>query len=173
MEDDAGGEEESGQKPGDREEQQEDGDSGEQGDEKDGNLPIDNIDQGSGPEETGDAGGGKQDRDQQEDGSSADQPAGPGGTPEEISAEEAAASQAVDQFDQMGTGLGEADPEAPQPGLPDEEAMPGSGISMIMMEQWLEQIEGDPAYLLRNQFMIEERRELERRGRVLMETRPW
>jgi len=79
----------------------------------------------------------------------------------------------VDQFDQMGTGPGEDDPESPQAGLPDKDAIPGTGISMIMMEQWLEQIEGDSAYLLRNQFMIEERRELERRGRVLMETRPW
>jgi Ca-activated chloride channel family protein len=44
---------------------------------------------------------------------------------------------------------------------------------MIMMDQWLEQIEGDPSYLLRNQFMIEERQELDRRGRTVMETRPW
>jgi hypothetical protein len=42
-----------------------------------------------------------------------------------------------------------------------------------MMEQWLEQIEGNPAHLLRNQFIIEEQQELERRGRILMETRPW
>jgi Ca-activated chloride channel family protein len=65
------------------------------------------------------------------------------------------------------------DPESPRPGLPDEDAIPGTGISLLMMEQWLEQIEGDPAYLLRNQFMIEERLELEKRGRMLMETRPW
>ena len=44
---------------------------------------------------------------------------------------------------------------------------------MIMMEQWLERIEGDPAYLMRNQFMIEEQLEMQRRGRKLMETRPW
>ncbi len=55
----------------------------------------------------------------------------------------------------------------------DEDAIPGTGISMRMMEQWLEQIEGDPAYLLRNQFLIEERQELDRRGQMLMETRPW
>jgi Ca-activated chloride channel family protein len=42
-----------------------------------------------------------------------------------------------------------------------------------MMEQWLEQIEGDPTYLLRNQFLIEERRELQRQGRQLLEPRPW
>jgi Ca-activated chloride channel family protein len=43
---------------------------------------------------------------------------------------------------------------------------------MIMMEQWLEQIEGDPAILLRNQFLIEEQ-QLEQRGGTLMEDRPW
>jgi Ca-activated chloride channel family protein len=44
---------------------------------------------------------------------------------------------------------------------------------MTVMDQWLEQIEGDPAYLLRNQFRIEEQLELQRNGRRLMETRPW
>jgi Ca-activated chloride channel family protein len=44
---------------------------------------------------------------------------------------------------------------------------------MTVMEQWLEQIEGDPSYLMLNQFRIEEQRELQRSGRQLMETRPW
>ncbi len=44
---------------------------------------------------------------------------------------------------------------------------------MIMMEQWLDRIEGDPAFLLRNQFLIEEQRQLEQRGGALMENRPW
>jgi hypothetical protein len=79
----------------------------------------------------------------------------------------------VEQFDQMGKGMGEEDEEAPPGLLPDEEGLKGSGVSMIMMDQWLENIEGDPAYLLRNQFMIEEQQQLNRRGRVLMETRPW
>ena len=73
----------------------------------------------------------------------------------------------------MDAGLGEADTEAPPTGLPDEDAIPGTGVSMIMMEQWLEQIEGDPAFLLRNQFLIEERQQLEQRGGALMESRPW
>ena len=101
------------------------------------------------------------------------QTSGPGRSPEEITEEEAAASQAVDQFDQMGSGLGEEEPDASQAGQLQEDGIPGTGISMIMMEQWLEQIEGDPAYLLRNQFMIEERQELDRHRRELMETRPW
>jgi Ca-activated chloride channel family protein len=78
----------------------------------------------------------------------------------------------VEKFDQLGTGPGQDDLGKPA-GLPDKDGKPGSGISMIMMDQWLEQIEGDPSYLLRNQFMIEERQELDRRGRMVMETRPW
>ena len=54
-----------------------------------------------------------------------------------------------------------------------EDGVPGTGVSMIMMEQWLERIEGDPAYLMRNQFMIEEQLEMQRNGRRLMESRPW
>jgi Ca-activated chloride channel family protein len=44
---------------------------------------------------------------------------------------------------------------------------------MAVMDQWLNQIEGDPAILLRNQFQLEEQLELQRNGRQLMETRPW
>ena len=152
------------QTAGDREEQQENGGSDEQGDEKDGNLPIENTDNGSGAGEDDESGGGEQDQ----------QVAGQRGTlPDELSEGDTAASQAVEQFDQMGAGTDEEDPDAPEGGLPDEDAIPGTGISMTMMEQWLEQIEGDPAYLLRNQFLIRERQELEQHGRVLRETRPW
>jgi len=95
------------------------------------------------------------------------------GLPSDISEEDTAASQAVDRFDQMEAGLGEIDPDASEPGLPDEEALPGTGVSMAVMEQWLEQIEGDPAYLLLNQFRIEEQQALYRNRRRLLETRPW
>ena len=161
QEDSPGGEEELEDKQGSREDQQEDGESDGQDEEKDGNLSIDNTDQGSGEEETG-----------EEEGYSEDEPAGPGGIPEDLSEEDAAASEAVDEFDQLGKAAGD-DPEL-QPGeIPAEDGAEGSGVSMIMMEQWLERIEGDPAYLMRNQFMIEEQLEMQRRGRKLMETRPW
>jgi Ca-activated chloride channel family protein len=78
----------------------------------------------------------------------------------------------VDQFDQLGSALGD-DQELPPGDIPAEDGVPGTGISMIMMEQWLERIEGDPAYLMRNQFMIEEQLEMQRSGRRVMETRPW
>jgi hypothetical protein len=96
-----------------------------------------------------------------------------GGLPEEISEEQAAASQAVDSFDQLDTGSGEGDEGTPEDGIPDKDGIPGTSISMTVMDQWLEQIEGDPAYLLRNQFKLEEQLEMQRNGRQLMETRPW
>ena len=40
------------------------------------------------------------------------------------------------------------------------------------MEQWLEQAEGAPGYLLRNQFRLREQREFRQRG-GLYEPRPW
>ena len=138
-----------------------------------GNVDIDETDQAAGPEDAGDDAGGTQDQEQQETGISADRSTGPGDLPDELSAEEAAASQAVDRFDQMNAGQSETEEGAPQPGMPDKDAIPGTGVSMAVMEQWLEQIEGDPAYLLLNQFRIEEQQELQRQGSKLMETRPW
>ena len=78
----------------------------------------------------------------------------------------------MEKFDQLGTTPGRAGTEK-SPGIPDKNAKPGAAISMTMMDQLLDQVEGDPAYLLRNQFMIEERQELDRHRRMLMETRPW
>ena len=141
-------------------------------DEKGGNLPIDKSDKGAGSEGRR-RGPVAMKRSRKTPEFTPGQAAGQAGTPEELSEEEAVASEAVDRFDQMGTGQGEADQDAPTTGVPDEEAIAGTGIPIIMMEQWLEQIEGDPAFLLRNQFLIEERRQLEQRGSMLMESRPW
>jgi len=41
------------------------------------------------------------------------------------------------------------------------------------MEQWLEQVEGNPAHLLQNQFMLEERRMINQQMAPLHEPRPW
>ena len=49
----------------------------------------------------------------------------------------------------------------------------GNGVSVRMMEQWLERIEGDPSYLLRNQFMIREQQEMQNYRQRFVETRPW
>ena len=84
-----------------------------------------------------------------------------------------AASQAIEHLDRLEGKSGEIDKETGQDGIPDPNGSPGSSISITVMDQWLEQIEGDPAHLLRNQFMLEEQRELQRNGRQLMETRPW
>ncbi|MDH3559462.1 MAG: hypothetical protein OEN52_00720, partial [Gammaproteobacteria bacterium] len=169
----AGAEEEPESEAGSEEKQQDKGDSGMQAVQDDGNVPIDENDEGPGPLEEGDAGGEDETQDRQDSGSVLDLSGGLRDKPDELTGEDAAASQAVDQFDQMETGLGGEDREAAPGGLPDPEGIPGSGIPMIMLEQWLERIEGDPAYLLRNQFMIEERQAMEQYGRTLMENRPW
>ena len=59
------------------------------------------------------------------------------------------------------------------PGESDVAGGEGTGMaSRVLMEQWLEQAEGAPGYLLRNQFRLEEQRELRQRG-GLYEPRPW
>ena len=73
----------------------------------------------------------------------------------------------------MGTGEEATDEDADPGNLADIEGDPGGGVSLPMMEQWLEQTEGDPTYLLRNQFLIEEQLELRRRGPRMVEPRPW
>ncbi len=79
---------------------------------------------------------------------------------------------AVDKFDQLGQ-------------TPDTDSQQGKGESLeqgkgasdastiLIMEQWLDQIEGDPALLLHNEFMLEEHRALQQRSLPLREPRPW
>ncbi|MDH5514548.1 MAG: hypothetical protein OEY45_05245, partial [Gammaproteobacteria bacterium] len=155
------------------EDQQDEGDLDKQTEGNDANLGIEITDQGSDSPDADDAGGGAKDKEQQAAGAADDRSAGPGGPPEEISEAETAASQAVDRFDQMEAGQGLAEQGTQQGGVPDKDGIPGTGVSMMVMEQWLEQIEGDPAALLLNQFRIEEQQELQRIGRQLLETRPW
>jgi Ca-activated chloride channel family protein len=91
----------------------------------------------------------------------------------EITEAEVAASQAIDRLDRLEGGSDNLKEDAQQGGIPDPDGKQGSSISMAVMDQWLNQIEGDPASLLRNQFQLEEQLELQRNGRQLMETRPW
>jgi Ca-activated chloride channel family protein len=44
---------------------------------------------------------------------------------------------------------------------------------MAIMEQRLQQVEGDPSMLMRNQFRLEEMRAMREAGGPLQETRPW
>ena len=44
---------------------------------------------------------------------------------------------------------------------------------MMVMDFWLERIEGDQASLLKNQFWLEERRTMQGGGGALFEPRPW
>ncbi len=47
------------------------------------------------------------------------------------------------------------------------------GPGMAIMEQRLDQVEGDPSMLMRNQFRLEEMRVMRESGGPLQESRPW
>jgi len=80
-------------------------------------------------------------------------------------------SGAIEQFDQLGQPAGGEDEDAMLPGeIPDASADGRS--TMVVMEQLLDQVEGNPAHLMRNQFMLEEQRMNQNGGRVY-EPRPW
>jgi len=80
--------------------------------------------------------------------------------------------EAIEEFDQQGELQDElAEGKSGETGeLGKGEA---SGTASLIMEQWLLQIEGNPAHLLRNQFIQEERRTMQQRGGPLREPRPW
>ena len=78
---------------------------------------------------------------------------------------------AVDDVDQMGDM-----PDMREQGEMGANAMSGEmsmGPGMGILEHWMEQVEGDPSYLLRNQFMLEEAQYMRSRGGPARETRPW
>ncbi|MGD9168942.1 MAG: hypothetical protein PVI97_02650, partial [Candidatus Thiodiazotropha sp.] len=87
-----------------------------------------------------------------------------------IRPEDEARSEAVDRVDQSGQ------PQSPE----SEEQTEGSGREKTrlsganaLMEQWLDQVEGDPAQLMQQQFRLEEYKYLRSRGGRDTETRPW
>jgi hypothetical protein len=98
----------------------------------------------------------------------------PGELPDPEQAEEAGKSQenqAVERFDQQGR------PDEQNQGGRSEltdatGSAEGANAASLLMEQWLHQIEGNPAYLLRRQFGLEEQRLLQRGG-AAHEPRPW
>ena len=55
---------------------------------------------------------------------------------------------------------------------PGDTAGAGGHSNAILMEQLLDQVEGDPVYLMRNQFMLQEQR-INRKDGQLYEPRPW
>jgi Ca-activated chloride channel family protein len=76
---------------------------------------------------------------------------------------------AIEQFDQLGRRAG---PEGEDEAMPGETPGAGGRSTVIVMEQLLDQVEGNPAYLIRNQFMLEEQRMNQNGGRAY-EPRPW
>ncbi|MES9899078.1 MAG: hypothetical protein ABW148_08655, partial [Sedimenticola sp.] len=79
---------------------------------------------------------------------------------------------AVEEFDQQGDSADPENQDQSSDGEPEKPQSEGEEESR-MMEQWLEQIEGDPVQLLRNQFMLEEQRLIQKKGGSLRESRPW
>jgi Ca-activated chloride channel family protein len=82
--------------------------------------------------------------------------------------------EAVERFDQLGdrpwAGAGPEAELSRAPALGGEMVL---GPGMAIMEQRLQQVEGDPSMLMRNQFMLEDMREMREVGGRLQESRPW
>ena len=77
---------------------------------------------------------------------------------------------AIEEVDQMVEQMEAGEQQGEEAGVPTG----SSGSSpMMLMEQLLDQIEGNPAYLMRNQFMLEEQRLMSKRRGQLYEPRPW
>ena len=87
------------------------------------------------------------------------------------------ASRAVDRFDQLGRrseGVEDATtPPAPGFGPGGQGGSIGMMPTEMLVEQWLDRIEADPARLLRNQFRVEEQREWQSSQGSLLESQPW
>jgi Ca-activated chloride channel family protein len=96
-----------------------------------------------------------------------------GETKPDFSPQSDTAPEAVERFDQLGQEADEQGSEESPETLADASGVTGESEGIPMMEQWLEQVEGDPTYLLQNQFMLEEHQLMQRRGGRLIETRPW
>lgn len=128
---------------------------GPQADEKSANLekPQDGNAQTETP-----AGGGEQ-RDRDRD-------------PAPLPSRDEKANTAVDQVDQSGRETSPPENSESSTGGGGKERLPFNG-GQALMEQWLEQIEGDPARLMQQQFRLEEYKYLRDQGGRERETRPW
>jgi Ca-activated chloride channel family protein len=87
---------------------------------------------------------------------------------------EKGAAEAVDRFDQLGQQpMSDQEPNAEQAAAAALGGMPVMGPGLAIMEQRLQQVEGDPSLLMRNQFMLEEMQQMRASGGPLRESRPW
>ncbi|MCB1831629.1 MAG: hypothetical protein KDI35_16440, partial [Gammaproteobacteria bacterium] len=92
--------------------------------------------------------------------------------PEEIPDTPAAGMEAVEQFEQLGESQDkQSDGQSEMTG--DEGEGTAANAASLLMEQWLHQIEGNPAYLLRQQFGQEEQRLIRQQRGPVSEPRPW
>jgi len=84
------------------------------------------------------------------------------------------AADAVDRFDQLGEQpMSDQEPDARQAAADALGGLPIRGPGLAIMEQRLQQVEGDPSLLMRNQFILEEMQFMRQSGGPLRESRPW
>lgn len=87
---------------------------------------------------------------------------------------EGSSANAVDRFDQLGEQpMSNQESDARQAVASALGGLPIRGPGLAIMEQRLQQVEGDPSLLMRNQFMLEEMRFIRQSGGPLRESRPW
>ena len=80
----------------------------------------------------------------------------------------------MEKFDQLGAQSSDESQRAgEEESLSNQPASQSGRGAMGLMEQWLQQAEGNPAYLMRNQFLLEEQRAVSTRSAPLREPRPW
>ena len=124
----------------------------------------------------GDEKGNEEERDQPGE-RAGDRPMPPMARPKALRLEEQPpADQGVTDFDQQADRQSEnqdmADAEQQQGSATGESVGQGKAPS-LPIEQWLQQVEGNPTSLLRNQFIIEEQRMMQGIRQPLQEPRPW
>jgi hypothetical protein len=152
-----------GDQAGDREERST---SGERTDEREreGSIPDSDKQTGTGGGEQADEQSGGADRQSER------QHAGRADDLRGFDASKAGANQgAFDQLDRLGGQVGPEEAENAENG---EKPGAGGRSTVVLMEQLLDQVEGNPAYLMKNQFMLEEQR-MRDKGGQLYEPRPW
>jgi TatD family hydrolase len=82
-----------------------------------------------------------------------------------------AAAIPLNELDQAGKASD--DSKSGEEGLAALSGSPAIGAGMAILEQMLEQVEGDPSYLMRNAFLLEEAKYKRSQGGMAWEVRPW
>ena len=142
-----------------------------------GNKDQSEMESGTADDERDEGEGGGREKDTQQQNGGSPQRRQADGRPsgsesDELDLSDTSQIDAVEKFDQLGQ---QQSPDAENIGQTPGEVGKGGSTYMILVEQQLDGIEGDPAELLHNRFKLEERRRLQPRnlGGMIYEPRPW